>query len=174
MSHIVASAIDTDDLENITTNCFTHSYAQIISSIQPTQQEIEQVVPALDIDNLLSDNNNTCAKEITELDKTEIFYIHTVQPLPTAPHLRFRDWWVIDRGSPVHIYNNLNSFTEFNPLSADHQFRIATGKGSEVLAEGIGTVFLAGITHNSIPTSIQVTNMLYIPDFITNIISLYH
>ena len=123
----------------------------------------------------MSDNNDTPTKTASAIDIDDLSdcYVHAINSLPAIVRQAFYDWWVLDSGSSVHICNTLEFFADYSYLSTDRSFNILTGKGTTVLAEGVGIVYLMGITHSGKSCSIRVLNVLYVSGFMTNIISLY-
>lgn len=84
--------------------------------------------------------------------------------------LPYKDRWVFDSGSGRHICHQKDVFWKLKPIKS-HQY-IATGAGN-CRIEGVGTVKLRVITPRG-PGSIDIEGVLFVPNFMANIISMDH
>ena len=88
----------------------------------------------------------------------------TVSQVP----LPYKNWWVFDSGSGRHICHQKEMFETFKPLKSNQM--ITTGAG-DCKVEGIGAVVLV-ITTPKGPSTLKINGVLYVPDFMVNIISM--
>ena len=81
----------------------------------------------------------------------------------TIPKRRASDDWVIDSGASQHISAQRERFQNYQPISP---LKIQIGDGSEIEAVGKGDVTL-----ETEKASITLTDVLYVPDIGTNLLS---
>ena len=103
---------------------------------------------------------------ITEESFFESSYMLSLTSSETV--LPYKDFWVFDSGSGRHICHNKELFWTLKRLITEQL--IITGAGN-CKVEGVGSVFLRVNTPKGLE-SLKVDGVLYVPNFMTNIISM--
>jgi len=110
------------------------------------------------------------SKSKENLSEHMTFTVHaSLSTMQHDPQFPLINHWILDSGSDTHVTHNLAAFTEFTPGRIG---TIQTGTHSAPV-EGIGQVRLPVTGPDGRMTHITLTEVLYVPGFITNIVSDY-
>ena len=94
---------------------------------------------------------------------------YTTLVTPIHKSYSFSTAWHIDSGATDHVCNNFKAFQKLQQLATPIEIRI--GDNSTVLATGMGSILLSTFANNKQQRWILLTDVLYAPDFGTNLIS---
>jgi hypothetical protein len=88
-----------------------------------------------------------------------------------ATALPYQNWWILDTGSGIHITNNRDYFSTYTALTDQEQFTVQSGTDGRATAIGRGSVPLVLTRPDGSTASVNISNVYYVPRFLTNIIS---
>jgi hypothetical protein len=80
----------------------------------------------------------------------------------------YRKRYCYDTAANRHVFNDRSKFHTYTPNTNDHDVHGSTGSTS---AKGVGTVRLEVVKADGTTEKIKLSNVLYCPDFATNVIS---
>lgn len=83
----------------------------------------------------------------------------------------YKNWWILDTGSGIHIAHDIRSFSTYRPFDDNDKFDVTFGTSGRATAIGIGSVPLMLNHPNGTVHSVNIGNIYHIPGFLTNIIS---
>lgn len=104
------------------------------------------------------ENENEQRANLTEsVPETQFMFVTSVS-----------DGWILDSGATCHIASKRDLFTEFN---TNHRETVFVANGQKVISAGKGTVCVDFVNKKGHIASIKIENVLYLPSFKGNLIS---
>jgi hypothetical protein len=80
---------------------------------------------------------------------------------------QYKQRYCYDTAANRHVFNNRSRFTKYTPITA----RDVHGSTGSTTAKGVGTACLSVVKSDGTVQEIHLTNVLYCPNFATNVIS---
>lgn len=94
----------------------------------------------------------------------------TTNPVSSAP-VSYRNWWIFDSGSSIHITNDQNNFIDSSFVALDPQKHPLRHGTATSFIQGVGTVRIRVQGREKLQ-DVKLSNVFFVPDFMANIISM--